>query len=141
MTSPSECTSYDKVDANLREETLRRRWETRTNVGVECRVQSVLFHSDCARGLRSRPSSGGPAMVNPKCAYFGRICSLDILYYPIFRSPLLMSNIQVNFGNILPKTSKSSAFWDMGVDSHLKCLLLFSLGEACESKDMQETSW
>ena len=37
-----------------------------------------------------------------------------------------MSNIQVNFGDILPETSKSSAFWDMGVDSHLKWLLLFS---------------
>ena len=37
-----------------------------------------------------------------------------------------MSNIQVNFGDILPEISKSSAFWDMGVDSHLKWLLLFS---------------
>ena len=29
-------------------------------------------------------------------------------------------------------TSKSSAFWDMGVDSHLKWLLLFSPNEAGE---------
>ena len=40
-----------------------------------------------------------------------------------------MSNIQVNFGHILPETSKSSVFWDMGVDSHLKWLLLFSPNE------------
>ena len=51
--------------------------------------------------------------------------SLDILYLE-GKSPLLMSNIQVNFGDILPETSKSSAFWDMGVDSHLKWLLMFS---------------
>ena len=44
-----------------------------------------------------------------------------------------MSNIQVNFGDILPETSKSSAFWDMGVDSHLKWLLLFSPNELDES--------
>ena len=44
-----------------------------------------------------------------------------------------MSNIQVNFGDILPETSKSSSFWDMGVDSHLKCMLLFSPNEAGES--------
>ena len=37
-----------------------------------------------------------------------------------------MSNIQVNFGDILPETSKSSAYWDMGVDSQLKWPLLFS---------------
>ena len=37
-----------------------------------------------------------------------------------------MSNIQVNFGDILPETSKSSAFWDIVVDSHLKWLLFFS---------------
>ena len=43
-----------------------------------------------------------------------------------------MRNNQVNFGDILPETSKSSAFWDMGVNSHLKWLLLFSLYEAGE---------
>ena len=37
-----------------------------------------------------------------------------------------MSNIQVSFGDILPATSKSSALGNMGVDSHLKWLLLFS---------------
>ena len=50
---------------------------------------------------------------------------MDILYLE-GKSPLLMSNIQVNFGDILPETSKSSPFWDMGVDCHLKWLLLFS---------------
>ena len=46
-----------------------------------------------------------------------------------------MSNIQVNFGDILPETSKSSAFWDMGqgVNSNLKWLPLFSPDEACDS--------
>ena len=53
------------------------------------------------------------------------IFSLDILFSQ-GKSPLLMRNIQVNFGDILPETSKSNAFWDMGVDSHLKWLLLFS---------------
>ena len=60
------------------------------------------------------------------------IFSLDILFSE-GKSPLLMRNIQVNFGDILPETSKSSAFWDMGVDSNLKWLLLFGPDEACES--------
>ena len=50
-----------------------------------------------------------------------------------------MSNIQVNFGDNLPETSKSSAFWDMGVDSHLKWLLLFSPDVAGESGRHQST--
>ena len=49
------------------------------------------------------------------------ISSLDILYLE-GKSPLLMRNIQVNFGDILPETSKSSAFWDMGVNSNIKWL-------------------
>ena len=53
------------------------------------------------------------------------------------KNPLLMSNIQVNFGDILPETSKSSVFWDMGVDSHLKWLPLFSPNEAGESGRLQ----
>ena len=53
------------------------------------------------------------------------IFSLDILYLEV-KSPLLMRNNQVNFGDIFPETSKSSAFWDMGVNSHLKWLPLFS---------------
>ena len=53
------------------------------------------------------------------------IFSLDILYLE-GKSPRLMSNIKINFGDILPETSKTSSFWDMGVDSHLKWLLLFS---------------
>ena len=47
-------------------------------------------------------------------------------------SLLLISHIQVNFWDILPETSKCSAFWDMGVDSHLKWPLLFSPNEAGE---------
>ena len=56
---------------------------------------------------------------------------LDILYLE-GKSPLLVRNNQVNFGDILPETSKSSAFWDMGVNFHLKRLLLFSHYEAGE---------
>ena len=57
------------------------------------------------------------------------IFSLDILYFKE-KSPLLMRNNQVKFGDMLPETSKSSAFWDMGVNYHLKWLLLFSPYEA-----------
>ena len=41
-----------------------------------------------------------------------------------------LRNIKVSFGDILPKISKSSAFWDMGVNSSLKWLPLFSPDEA-----------
>ena len=58
--------------------------------------------------------------------------SLDILYLE-GKSPLLMSNIQVNFGDMLPETIKRREFWDMGVDPHLKWLLLFSSDEAGET--------
>ena len=44
-----------------------------------------------------------------------------------------MKNNQVKFGNMLPETSKSSAFWDMGVNSHLKWLPMFSPDEAGKS--------
>ena len=44
-----------------------------------------------------------------------------------------MRNIQVNFGDIFPETSKSSAFWDIGVPSHLKWLPFFSPDEPGES--------
>ena len=66
------------------------------------------------------------------------IFSLDILYVE-GKSLLLMSNIQFNFGDILPETSKSSAFWDMGVDSHLKWLFLFSADVAGKSGRHQST--
>ena len=59
------------------------------------------------------------------------ICSLDMLYLE-GKSHLLMRNDQVEFGDMLPETSKSNAFWDMGVNSHLKWLPLFSPNEAGE---------
>ena len=65
--------------------------------------------------------------------------SLDNLYLE-GKSPLLMSNIQVNFGDILPETRKSSVFWDMGVDSHLEWLLLFSPNEEGELGQYQSRS-
>ena len=71
-------------------------------------------------------------MVNPKKF------SLDILYLE-GKSPLLMRNNHVKFGHMLPETSKSSAFWDMGVNSHLKWLLQFSPDEVGESGRHQST--
>ena len=59
------------------------------------------------------------------------IFTLNILYLGGKR-PLQMRNIQVNFGDVLPKPPKSSAFWDMGVNSNLKWLPLFSHDEAGE---------
>ena len=35
------------------------------------------------------------------------------------KAPLLVGDMVVNFGDILPETSKSSACWDMGRDSYL----------------------
>ena len=83
---------------------------------VECRVQCVLvplrqtMRVDCEHGLHWSIQNLHILTV---------ILSLDILYLE-GKSPLLMRNIKVNFGDILPETSKSSAFWDMGVNSHLK---------------------
>ena len=89
---------------------------------LDCRVQSVLFHSDrLCKGIEKMAFTG----QSKKLHILAGISSLDILYLE-GKSPLLMSNIQVNFGDVLPESSKSSAFWDMGVDSHLKLLLLFS---------------
>ena len=71
-------------------------------------------------------------MVSPKiCIFLAGIFSLDILCLE-GKTPLLLRNIQVNFGDILSETSKSSAFWDMGVDSDLKWLPLPSPDEAGE---------
>ena len=73
---------------------------------LDCRVQSVLgplvqtVHVDCDHGLhwscQNLHISAG-------------IFSLDILYLE-GKSPLLMGNIQVNFGGILQVTSKSTVF-------------------------------
>ena len=64
------------------------------------------------------------------------IFSLDILYLK-GKSPLLLSNIQVNLMDILLETSTSSTFSDMCVNSHLKLLLLFSPDKAPTSR----TAW
>ena len=45
------------------------------------------------------------------------IFSLDNLAGKI---PLLVGDMLVDFGGILPETSKGSACWDMGENSHLK---------------------
>ena len=60
------------------------------------------------------------------------IFSLDILYLER-KNPLLMRNIQLIFGDILPETIKSCAFWDMGWNFNLKWLPLFSPDEAADS--------
>ena len=69
---------------------------------------------------------------SPKNHILVGIFSLDILYFEE-KSPLLIRNIQVNLGDILPETSKSSVFWDMGWNSSLKWLPLFSPNEVRES--------
>ena len=66
------------------------------------------------------------------CIFWQEFLLLDVLFLE-GKSPLLMRNIQVNFEDILPETSKSSAFWDMGVNSNLKWLTLFSPDEAGKS--------
>ena len=71
-------------------------------------------------------------MVNPKCCIF---CRNLFIGYSLFRreKPFADDDIQVNFGDILPETSKSSAFLDMGVTFNLKRLPPFSCDEAGES--------
>ena len=69
---------------------------------------------------------------SPNLHIFTGILSLDILYT---EGKKLMRNIQVNFWEILPETSKSSAFWGMGWNSNLKWLPLFSPNKAGESED------
>ena len=49
------------------------------------------------------------------------IVAMDNLYLA-GKTPLLAGDMLVNFGDILPKTSKSNAFWDMGGNSHLTWL-------------------
>ena len=86
----------------------------------DCRVQSVLVplvqtvQVYCDHGLQ---------WSIEKNAYLAGIFSLDVPYL-VGKSPLLIRNIQFNFGNIEPETSKSSAFLDVGVNSNLKWLPL-----------------
>ena len=70
----------------------------------------------CDRGLQ---------WSSKKLHILAGIFSLEILYLE-GKIPLLMRNNHVKYGDMLPETSKSSAFWDMGVNSHGKGLLLFS---------------
>ena len=54
------------------------------------------------------------------------IFSMDDLYLA-GKTPLLVGDMLVNFGEILPGTSKSRACWDMGGNSHLTWLSCDSL--------------
>ena len=65
--------------------------------------------------------------------WFGSEKNFRILCFSTLHYVWALLAMLPGFGDILPETSKSSAFWDMGVDSHLKWLLLFSPDEACES--------
>ena len=49
-----------------------------------------------------------------------RIFSLDNLSLA-GKTPSLVGDMLVNIGDILPETSRSSACWDMGGNSHLTC--------------------
>ena len=54
--------------------------------------------------------------------------SMDNLYLT-WKTPLLVWDMLVNFGDILPETSKSRACWDMGGNSHLRdCSLIMGRG-------------
>ena len=46
--------------------------------------------------------------------------SFDSLYLA-GKTPLLIGDMLINFWDMLPETSKSSACWGMGGDSHLTC--------------------
>ena len=81
--------------------------ENKPPVSLDCRVQTVQV--DCVHGLYWSVQN---------LHILAGIFSLDILYLD-GKSPLLMRNIQVNIGDILPVTSKRSEFWDMGVNSNL----------------------
>ena len=50
------------------------------------------------------------------------IFSMNNLYSTNKETPLLVGDMLVNFGDILPETNKSSACWDMGGNSHLTWL-------------------
>ena len=65
------------------------------------------------------------------CTGQSKICIFGrnfLIGHSIFRreKPFADEEQHVKFGHSLPETSKSSAFWDMGVKSHQTWLLLFS---------------
>ena len=60
------------------------------------------------------------------------IFSMDNLYLA-GKPTFLVEDMLVNFGHILPETSKSSACWDMGGNSHLTWLSSDSLYNICPS--------
>ena len=86
-------------------------------VDVDCPVMSVLVQLvqtstvqvDCDHGLHWSVQN---------LHILAGMFSLDVLYLE-GKTPSLMMNIQGSDGDILPETSKSSAFWDMGVNSNL----------------------
>ena len=47
---------------------------------------------------------------------------LLVNFYLTGKTPLLVMDMLVNFGDILPETSKISACWDIGGNSHLTWL-------------------
>ena len=63
-------------------------------------------------------------MSNSKFAHYGSNLSLDKCWAG--KTPLLVRDMSVNFQDILPETSKSRACWDMGGNSPLKWLSIFS---------------
>ena len=85
-------------------------------LGIDCPVQSVL--APLVQTVQVHCDHGLHWSIQNLHSFAG-IFSLDIVYLE-GKNPLLMRNIQVNFGDILLETSKSSAFWDMGVNSNLK---------------------
>ena len=93
---------------------------------LDCRVQSVLVPLVQTEEVHY---DHGLQWSIQEFAYFGRTFLIGCY---IFRreKPFADEEHSANFREILPETSKSSAFWDMGVNSTLKWLPLFSPDEA-----------
>ena len=51
------------------------------------------------------------------------IFSMDNLFSAV-KTPLLVGDMMVNFGDIMLETSNSSGCWDSGRNSHLTCIWL-----------------
>ena len=58
-------------------------------------------------------------LVNPYIIYYGRTFLIENLSLAV-KIPSLVRDMLVNFGDILPETSKNSTCWDMGGSSNLK---------------------
>ena len=68
-----------------------------------------------------------PLLTNLEICILWQEFSQWIIYYLAGKITLLVGDTLVNFGDILPERSESSACWDMGGNSHLTWLSSNSL--------------